>query len=296
MSLSPSKGLFGDPNLNTAMGCISFGNDGTFYSGGATGTLFVWKGRSLGKSINIGKGMINGIFVDDNQIIVGADNTLAVFDKSLNKVNEIAIQSPARAVDFKDGNIVCGLRDGTILEVDGSGNQKTLMYSHSDGEAWGLDVDKSGLLVSCGDDNKIVAWDPNTRKPAFYGIVNQQAGQKAKILGASTLSVFPPNQCARAVGINAKNGHIAIGVNNGEVHIRAGVKDLDKVVAKLTDSQEWVEVCVYSPDGSKLAVGSHDNAVYIYDVYPIKISLIPRLIITTPELLLSRVEPLLLPP
>jgi WD40 repeat protein len=80
------------------------------------------------------------------------------------------------------------------------------------------------------------------------------------------LSSFPPNQCARSVGLNSKNGHVAIGVNNGEVHIRAGIKSLDTTVAVLTDSAEWVEVTTYSPDGSKLAVGSHDNRVYIYDV------------------------------
>jgi len=32
------------------------------------------------------------------------------------------------------------------------------------------------------------------------------------------------------------------------------------------DSKEWIEVVRYSPDGSKLAVGSHDNNIYIYDV------------------------------
>jgi len=33
----------------------------------------------------------------------------------------------------------------------------------------------------------------------------------------------------------------------------------------LKDSQEWVEAMAYSPDGSKLAVGSHDNNIYVYD-------------------------------
>lgn len=266
MTLQSSRGLFGDPNINTAMCSAAYGPDGTFYSGGATGQLFVWKGRSLGKTYNIGKGMINGLYVDENQIIVGADSALAVYDTTGKKTRDIPVSSNVRAVDFKDGNIVAGLRDGSIVEVDGSGQVNTLMYSHSDGEAWGLEIDKSGLIVSTGDDNKIVAWDPNTRKPAFYGIVNQQAGQKAKILGASTLSSFPPNQCARSVGINSKNGHVAIGVNNGEVHVRAGIKSLDTTVAVLTESKEWVEVTTYSPDGSKLAVGSHDNNVYIYDV------------------------------
>jgi len=32
------------------------------------------------------------------------------------------------------------------------------------------------------------------------------------------------------------------------------------------DPEEWSEVIKYSPDESLLAVGSHDNAIYIYDV------------------------------
>jgi microtubule-associated protein-like 6 len=37
-------------------------------------------------------------------------------------------------------------------------------------------------------------------------------------------------------------------------------------VATNKDSQEWIEAMEYSPDGSKLAVGSHDNKIYVYDV------------------------------
>ena len=47
--------------------------------------------------------------------------------------------------------------------------------------------------------------------------------------------------------------------------IRAGVSNLDDVVKKLQDSREWIEAMQYSPDGTKLAVGSHDNNIYVYD-------------------------------
>jgi WD40 repeat protein len=47
--------------------------------------------------------------------------------------------------------------------------------------------------------------------------------------------------------------------------IRSSISALNDIVAKNQDSQEWIEVIKYSPDGSKLAVGSHDNHVYVYD-------------------------------
>ena len=42
--------------------------------------------------------------------------------------------------------------------------------------------------------------------------------------------------------------------------------DPNSVIHELTDSNEWVEVAEYSPDGNYLAVGSHDTNIYIYDV------------------------------
>jgi WD40 repeat protein len=46
--------------------------------------------------------------------------------------------------------------------------------------------------------------------------------------------------------------------------IRAGADKLDSIIATKNDSKEWIEAMRYSPDGSKLAVGSHDNNIYVY--------------------------------
>ena len=51
----------------------------------------------------------------------------------------------------------------------------------------------------------------------------------------------------------------------GKVSIRHK-DELDKKLKTLKDADEWSEVIKYSPCGKYLAVGSHDNAVYIYDV------------------------------
>lgn len=51
----------------------------------------------------------------------------------------------------------------------------------------------------------------------------------------------------------------------GKVSIRE--KDnLDVKVKTLKDAEEWCEVIRYSPDEQFLAVGSHDNCVYVYNV------------------------------
>ena len=108
-------------------------------------------------------------------------------------------------------------------------------------------------------------FDPKKLKTVATGVVNPQAGKKKKIGGASTESFYPPNQCARAAAIS-KSGHLAIGVNTGEVHIFEA-KDLNKKIKSLADAKEWIEAIAYSPNDKFLAVGSHDNKIYIYEVF-----------------------------
>ena len=51
----------------------------------------------------------------------------------------------------------------------------------------------------------------------------------------------------------------------GKVTIR-NKDNLDKKIFSLKEPEEWSEVIRYSPCGKYLAVGSHDNNIYVYDV------------------------------
>lgn len=138
------------------------------------------------------------------------------------------------------------------------------MESHSDGEVWGLAPAGDNHVVTSGDDNKVKAWNISSRKCEATGKLSSDS-RKAPRGGASSLTELPDSQCARAVAYNQKNGHIAVGHNDGTLTIRAAFNKLDQVIAQNTNSQEWIEAIQYSPDGSRLAVGSHDNNIYIYD-------------------------------
>jgi len=194
------------------------------------------------------------------------------------QITSYEIPQYAKAIDVQGDLIIVGTRNGCIVEID-KGKSNIVMNGHSDGEVWGLAICpntgnvhfsslkyfiKINKIVTTCDDNKIVLFDPIQRKTIKTGVVNTVAGLKKKIGGASTESSFPPNQCARAAAI-AKKGHIAIGVNSGEVHIFE-TSDLDKKLKTLTDAKEWVETMAYSPDDEHLAVGSHDDSIYIYEV------------------------------
>lgn len=74
----------------------------------------------------------------------------------------------------------------------------------------------------------------------------------------------PESQAARALAVNPSTGHICVCANDGSMTIRA-LSDFDTVIHEKLDSLEWIEVAEYSPDGSHLAVGSHDTNIYIYE-------------------------------
>ena len=167
-----------------------------------------------------------------------------------------------RAIDCNGTNLIVGLRSGRIEELNLETGENTLVHeSHNDGEVWGLSLDGSYAYTS-GDDNQVKVWDPASKKCISTAIVNT-AERKARKNRASTLGSFPDSQSSRALSISC-NGHLAVCANDGSVTIR-DTADINNVITELTDSQEWVEVAEYSPDGNFLAVGSHDTNIYIYD-------------------------------
>lgn len=121
------------------------------------------------------------------------------------------------------------------------------------------------ICVTVADDNYCKVWDMNEHRCIASTILEPKAGKKRKVgMGASTLALTAPNQQARCVAINSTSGHIAIGFNNGKVMVKAGINALTENVARFKDANEWIETMRYSPNGQFLAVGSHDNGIYIY--------------------------------
>lgn len=189
-------------------------------------------------------------------------------DYTLEKVIDFE-QSHPKAIDFFNGKILCGLRNGTILQVTlDTEEKKVLLASHHEGEAWGIQVmPETKQILTIGDDNKVMLFDYDKKAFVRKGTIGKKAIDKvrAKQSTASTLSTYPPNQQGRAVAHNPFNDHVAISNNMGKVTIRP-LEDLDKKLFTLKDAKEWCEVIRFSPNGDMLATGSHDNIIYVYDV------------------------------
>ena len=92
--------------------------------------------------------------------------------------------------------------------------------------------------------------------------------KSARSGGASTTSDEPPARQCRAVAWNTNLKQLAVATNSGTVTIREVTfvkgSDLNKIVCTLKVSKEWIECLSFNPEKTRLAVGSHDNSIYIF--------------------------------
>lgn len=178
-------------------------------TGGSDGCVYHWTGDSVTKKYENNKGSVHSVACRiDNAaggevvLVGGNDKTLTVykFDGKLTKLWSVPVDAAPRSVDLFNGQILMGLKNGTIMEMeykgDGSGKPNVVMTSHCDGEVWGLDVvdiDGKGELrmITSGDDNRVLAYDVKNHKALAEGIVQEKA--KKQKGGASSMSSLPPD-------------------------------------------------------------------------------------------------------
>jgi WD40 repeat protein len=162
---------------------------------------------------------------------------------------------------------------------------------HYDGEAWGcamIQDEGANMYITCGDDNTLLLHDIKLKRVVGRGAVDVK-GKSIKLPkpafvrgGASTMSKHHVSQQARGIVYDTKLNHLAIGTNEGLVSIRSitDLQEYTKTQKKVSlDNElvvlktgcvkpkiaaEWIEELVYSPDSATLAVGSHDNRIYLY--------------------------------
>lgn len=158
------------------------------------------------------------------------------------------------------------MTDGTDLQ--------TVASSHNSGEAWGLEViGGKGTFLTCGDDNQMFEVNIKDKKvvrEAKIWTMDQNEGKpyelgKGKKNTASTQSKFPVHMQARGITYCARHGHIAVSNNYGDVFI-VDYNDWSKRITTILKAREWCETLAYSPDGNFLAIGGHDDTIYIYKI------------------------------
>jgi hypothetical protein len=86
------------------------------------------------------------------------------------------------------------------LQVAPSAQPNLVAQAHSDGELWAVAVTKSGRVVTAGEDNKIMTWDPQSHRIVSCApISTKAAGLRRRDPRAATTSLQPQERCVAVV-------------------------------------------------------------------------------------------------
>lgn len=82
---------------------------------------------------------------------------------------------------------------------------------------------------------------------------------------AATMASTPSHQQGRGITYSKRWNHVAVSNNLGDVSI-LDYNDFSKRITSLMKPGEWCECLAYSPNEEFLALGSHDDSIYIYKI------------------------------
>lgn len=240
---------------------------GNLYTGTGAGTVVKWEEHKGENAFELHSRAVDSLWSNAEFIVTGSkDGFVHICDHSFNKVHSFDFNSAEyqsvcpmiRSASLNDDNtkLVVGTFASEIFEVDVATKEfKTLVKGHyapSKGnavtnEVWGLSMVDNSHFLTCADDGTLRLWDAEGKKQDSFITFGSEEGGDA----------------TRARCVSSNDTFIAVGFKDGSFRILN--KDLSQVTL-LRDRKEEISDLKFSLDGTKLAVGSHDNFIDIYTV------------------------------
>ncbi|TEA13561.1 hypothetical protein DBR06_SOUSAS30310017, partial [Sousa chinensis] len=186
-------------------------------------------------------------FLEGGDVVTGdSGGNLYVWGKGGNRITQALL-------GVHDGGVfgLCALRDGTL--VSGGGRDRRVIL-------WGSDYSKLQEAEVPEDFGPVRTIAEGRGDTLYVGTTRNSILQGSVHTGFSLLIQDP----AYSAGFHPSGCVLAIGTATGRwLLLDTETHDL---VAIHTDGNEQISVVSFSPDGAYLAVGSHDNLVYLYTV------------------------------
>jgi microtubule-associated protein-like 1/2 len=261
------QGVFYPRGTTQSLYSCTFDQKGNTICGTKDGSIYVFNGNKLVQKYTAHSGPLFSIYplpTGDGFATSGKDGVLRVWlytgavtenqTCEFKLAAEMNLGSEVRTIlpDVHDDGVFFAIKyNGDFLKVNI--HDKTiaiLTKSHSgDGELWGLTtIPGTGLFVSGADDSRIIIWNSTAR--------------------TYEKDIRVPRGKVRAVATNGAD--LAASTFEGSVFVyklsSISSSDSNPVPFKeIKDGREELASLTYSPDGKLLAVGSHDNNVYLHN-------------------------------
>uniref|UniRef100_A0A3B3ZKL4 Uncharacterized protein n=1 Tax=Periophthalmus magnuspinnatus TaxID=409849 RepID=A0A3B3ZKL4_9GOBI len=245
------QGIFGKYKKPKFIQCFVFSLTGDVLTGDSEGNILTW-GKSTFQIMRQTKAHEGSVFtlctLPGGGLLSGGGKDRKIIRWSADLAPERECEIPekfgaVRTLANVDGvELLVGTTRNAILRGSFSDGFVVIVQGHVD-EMWGLATHPTqDVFLSCGNDKQVFLWNAEEHRMDW----------------CTTLEY---GLCADFSPVGSV---VSIGLSTG----RWLVMDLltRKVVSESTDGNEQLSVMRYSPDGSFLAVGSHDNFIYIYSV------------------------------
>ncbi|XP_031440747.1 echinoderm microtubule-associated protein-like 3 isoform X2 [Clupea harengus] len=264
-ALTKKQGIFGKYKKPKFILCFVFSLTGDVLTGDSEGNILTW-GKSRADTKTLGKGaketfqIMRQMRAHEGSVFTlcvlqggailsggGKDRKIIRWSADLAPERECEIPEQFGAVrtiaDVDGEELLVGTTRNAILRGTISDGFVAIVQGHVD-EMWGLATHPTqNIFLTCGNDRQLCLWSAEEHS-LDWATTLDESGLCADFCPSGTV--------------------VSVGLNTG----RWLVLDLRtrEVVSDLTDGNEQLSVMRYSPDGSFLAVGSHDNFIYIYSV------------------------------
>nr|XP_020028515.1 echinoderm microtubule-associated protein-like 2 isoform X1 [Castor canadensis] len=252
-SLSKRQGLFEKHEKPKYVLCVTFLEGGDVVTGDSGGNLYVWgKGGNRITQAVLGAhdGGVFALCALRGGTLVsggGRDRRVVLWGFDYSKLQEVEVPEdfgPVRTVaEGRGDTLYVGTTRNSILQGSVHTGFSLLIQGHVE-ELWGLAAHPSrAQFVTCGQDKLVHLWSSESHQPLWSRVIEDPA---------------------HSAGFHPSGSVLAVGTVTGRwLLLDTETHDL---VAIHTDGNEQISVVSFSPDGAYLAVGSHDNLVYVYTV------------------------------
>ena len=235
------------------------------------GKILIWLNAKYLGEVKVGVSAIHVLYFNEkNNSIYASDSDKKIYTFSINigeKPNEILnmrdrteLTSIAKAIDINmKGEMVIGLKNGMIIIKDSNylskGPDKIIVKSHYSGKILGLIYVPDNYVLTVGEDNRLMVWNIENKLCESIAFLNDRSDSD---------SDFDSKHCSKTLSYSSIINHIAIGLNNGEISIRNGLKSPnDRIIPNIRISQKEIENVKYSPNGAYLAASSNAGEFYL---------------------------------
>uniref|UniRef100_A0AAR2L7J7 HELP domain-containing protein n=1 Tax=Pygocentrus nattereri TaxID=42514 RepID=A0AAR2L7J7_PYGNA len=264
-TLTKKQGIFGKYKKPKFIMCFVFSLTGDVLTGDSEGNILTW-GKSAADIKTLGKGaketfqIMKQTRAHEGSVFTlcvlqggallsggGKDRRIIRWSADLAPERECEIPEKYGAVrtiaDVDGEELLVGTTRNAILRGTFSDGFVATVQGHVD-EMWGLATHPfQNIFLTCGNDKQVCVWNAEEHSLSWCTTLEE----------SGLCADFSPSGAV-----------VSVGLSTG----RWLVLDLQtrEVVSDLIDGNEQLSVIRYSPDGSFVAVGSHDNFIYIYSV------------------------------